>query len=72
MTTITIPKKLVREEDLIIVPRWEYEALLKFKEIKEFTPTATQRRSLRRAERNLKLGKTLSYHELVKKLGFGN
>jgi hypothetical protein len=28
MTTITIPKKLIREKDLILVPRKEYEHLL--------------------------------------------
>lgn len=29
MTTITIPKNLMMEKDLMIVPRMEYEGLLK-------------------------------------------
>ena len=28
MTTITIPKKLMKEKDLMLVPRSEYEGLL--------------------------------------------
>lgn len=36
----------------------------------EFAPTTAQRRALAKAEQNLKTGKTLSYHELVRKLGF--
>lgn len=69
MTTITIPKNLIKD-DLIIIPRKEYESLLKLKIIKEFVPTLTQKKALRRAERNFSAGKTLSYDNLVKKLGF--
>ena len=29
MTTITIPKNLIMEKDLMIIPRLEYEGLLK-------------------------------------------
>lgn len=69
MNTITIPKNLIKE-DLVIVPRKEYESLLKLKTIKEFIPTSAQKKALRRAERNFIRGKTLSYGGLVKKLGF--
>ncbi|OHA13580.1 MAG: hypothetical protein A3J10_02745 [Candidatus Sungbacteria bacterium RIFCSPLOWO2_02_FULL_54_10] len=72
MPTITIPKKLARQDDFIIVPRKEYEALTELRKTAEFVPTAAQRKALARAERNLKTGKTLSYHELVRKLGFAN
>jgi hypothetical protein len=72
MNTITIPKKLAKEDDLIVVSRKEYEALLGLKRIKEFTPTATQRKALAKAEQNLKQGKTFSYNELVRKLGLGS
>ncbi|MBI4160300.1 MAG: hypothetical protein HY506_00135 [Candidatus Yanofskybacteria bacterium] len=70
MNIITIPKKLVKKDDLVVVPRKEYEALLGLKRFKEFSPTATQKRALLRAESNFRKGKTLSYHELAKKLGF--
>ena len=72
MNTVTIPKKIANSDDLVVVPRKEYEALLELKSAKEFVPTQPQRRALVRAERNFKRGKTLSYGELVEKLGFTN
>ena len=72
MATITIPKKLAQKGDLVVVPRKEYEALIELRKTREFTPTAAQKKALIRAEANLKQGKTLSYHELVRKLGFAN
>jgi len=70
MTTVTIPKKLAQKDDLIVMPRKEYESLLELKAVKEFAPTASQKKALMRAEANLKRGKTLSYNELIRKLGF--
>jgi len=70
MNTVTIPKKMASKDDLVVIPRREYEALLKLRHIKEFNPTETQKRALTRAENNLRKGKTLSYNELTKKLGF--
>ncbi|KKT28727.1 hypothetical protein A3G55_03800 [Candidatus Giovannonibacteria bacterium RIFCSPLOWO2_12_FULL_44_25] len=71
MNIITIPRKVVQEDDLVVVPRKEYESLLSFKKIQEFEPTAMQKEALVRAESNFKHKKTLSYNELVRKLGFG-
>lgn len=70
MSTITIPKKLAREGDLIVIPRREYEALVRLRKMREFIPTTAQRRALLRAESNLKKGKTLSFDELTRKSGF--
>lgn len=72
MNTTTIPKKIGIKNDLILVPRKEYEALLEFKKGKEFILTTAQKKSLIKAEDNLRRGKTLSYDKLVKKLGFRN
>ena len=72
MNTITIPKQLTKNNDLIIVSRKEYEALLELKKAKEFKLSTTQKKALFIAERNLKKRKTLSYHELVRKLDFAN
>ena len=69
---ITIPKKLAQKDDLVVLPRKEYEKLVESCKIKEFTPTPVQRRALRRAEKNLREGKTLTINELRKKLGFTN
>jgi len=72
MSTITIPKKIAAQDDLIIIPRKEYEALLDLRKFKEFSPTVIQKKALARAENNFRNGKTLSYHELSKKLGPAN
>jgi len=72
MNTITIPKNLIKNDDLIILPRKEYEALVGLKQFKEFVPTVALKKALVRAEKNFSSGKTLSYDGLVKKLGFGN
>ncbi len=72
MSTITIPKKFAAKDDLVVIPRREYEALLELKKFKEFDPTVTQKKALLRAENNFRAGKTLPYHELAKKLGFTN
>lgn len=67
--TISIPRTLVRTGDLIAVPRREYERLRRFATWKEFNPSPAQKRALLLAERNLHQGRTLSYHELVRKVG---
>lgn len=72
MTTITIPKKLAQQGELVILPKKEYETLLEFRTIKEFSPTNAQKRALLKAEENFKKGKTLSFNDLSRKLGFGN
>lgn len=72
MNTITIPKKLEGRGDLMVIPKSEYEVLVKLKKFKEFALTNSQKKALVRAERNFKLGKTFSYNELVRKLGFGS
>lgn len=72
MNTITIPKNLIKNDDLVILPRKEYEALIMLKQFKEFVPTAMLKKALVVAEKNFNSGKTLSYDGLVKKLGFRN
>lgn len=73
MNTVTvIPKKMASRDDLVVIPRKEYEALLEFRKFKEFSSTAAQKKALIKAEQNFKKGKTFSYNELAKKLGFTN
>ncbi|MEK7560626.1 MAG: hypothetical protein AAB539_01575 [Patescibacteria group bacterium] len=70
MNTITIPRHIASKGDLVLIPKKEYDVLLQHAYIKEFSPTASQKRALARAERNFEKGETLSYHELARKLGF--
>ena len=72
MSTITIPKKIAGKDDLVVIPKREYEKLLSLKKITEFIPTKAQKQALMKAERNLSTRKTLSYHELTAKLGFAD
>ena len=46
MNTITIPKQLTKNDDLVVMPRREYEALLEFKKAKEFKLSATHKKAL--------------------------
>ncbi len=50
-----------------VTTKKEYEALLALKRIREFTPTASQKKALLRAENNFRKGKTLSYRLLAQK-----
>ena len=72
MSTITIPKNLAGKDDLVVIPRREYEALLAFRKIREFVPTAAQKRALIQARKNRKEERYLTINELRKKLGFTN
>ncbi len=52
MTTVTIPKKLAAEGDLILIPRKEYESLLRTKKIEVFKPTMAEKKPFERREKN--------------------
>ncbi|MDP3769561.1 MAG: hypothetical protein Q8R40_01310 [bacterium] len=64
MNTTTIPKKSVKN-DVVTIPRREYEALLGLKKFREFSPTAAQKKALATAEQRLRKGKTLSYYQCI-------
>lgn len=78
MGTLTAPQKRnkMRESGArgaVLVPRREYEYLMDLKnreEFSEFIPTASQKNALARAEENFRKGKTISYYELTRKLGY--
>jgi len=72
MNTVTIPKELANRDDLVVIPRKEYEALLELTKISEFVPTAIEKKALIQARRNRKAGKYLTINELREKLGFTN
>ncbi len=74
MVTITIPKKLMKNDDLVVVSRREYEEFLDFrlKKIKEVELTSLQKRALIRARKNLSKGKFLTIYELKQKMGIAN
>jgi hypothetical protein len=74
MNTITIPRKITKGQELIVIPRKEYEEFLRrpLKENEELILTTSQKRQLQKARRNLAKGKYLTIHELKEKLGIKN
>ncbi|MDP2638602.1 MAG: hypothetical protein Q8P06_00285 [Candidatus Azambacteria bacterium] len=72
MNTLTMLKKLAKKDDLIVIPRKEYEFLKQRNILRKFSPTVSQKKALLLAEKNFKNKKTLSYNNLVSKLGFTN
>ena len=72
MKVITIPKTLSRKGDLVVIPRREYERLLELRKIREFQPTIKHKEALKRAERNLKKGRALSYDAVARALGLAD
>ncbi|MEK7062210.1 MAG: hypothetical protein AAB504_03455 [Patescibacteria group bacterium] len=72
MNTITISKNLIKNDDLVILPRKEYERLLVARLIPEFQPTIAEKKDLARARKNRAQGNFLTINELKLKLGFTN
>ena len=73
MPTITIPKKALRDKELIAVPRSDYEEYLSWKRIKiyrEVALTPRQKKILARARKNLAQGKYLTLEQLENALGY--
>ena len=70
MSTIAIPKTITKGEELVIIPRREYEGLLELKKVYEFQPSVTQKRVLLQARKNRKKGNFLTLNELKARLGF--
>lgn len=65
---ITISKRFVGGDDLVVIPRKEYERLLARRKVEEFNPTVTQKKALASALNNFKRGKTLTYDEFARQL----
>ncbi|MEK7541235.1 MAG: hypothetical protein AAB533_00025 [Patescibacteria group bacterium] len=74
MPTITIPKNITIDQDLIAVPGRLYNEFVewqeKIKSVRTFKPTAAEKRALARARKNLAKGKYLTLVELEHALGF--
>lgn len=68
MTTITIPKKLEKEKDLVVIPKREYEKLLSISK----KPVKKLDRDLEKALAEIKAGKVFgpfrSMESLMKSL----
>lgn len=68
MNLVTIPRKLVVNDDLVIIPRKEYESL-KARSVPVVRMTADEKKALIRARKALKAGKLLSLDEFRREMG---
>lgn len=68
MTTITIPKELARRGDLVVIPRTEYDALLKRRRIAPTVQlTVSEKKALDRARKEIARGEFVTLKELKEK-----
>ena len=76
MTTITIPKELTKNRDLVAVPRHTFEEFLswqkKVKAVKTFQATAGEKKALTRARKNLAEGKYTTLEKIRHELAIDN
>jgi len=73
MTTITIPKELVKNKELIAIPRQEYDEFIEWhkfiKSFKTYIPTTAEKRMIKKAREDYKKGDYITIGELKHKLG---
>jgi len=69
MNKLIIPQRLIKNDDLVIIPRREYEALVESRAIKEFIATSADKRKLVRARKNLRSGKYITLEQLRHEMG---
>lgn len=76
MTTVTIPKELVKNKELIAVPRHLYDEFIEWhkfmKSFKTYIPTVAEKKMIKRAREDYKKGNYLTIGELKHKLGIKN
>src|SRR3989338_9764341 len=68
MIVITIPRKLASRDDLVVIPRKEYESL-KARVVPEVRMTASEKKALARARKAFKEGKLLSLDAFKQEMG---
>lgn len=69
MATLTIPKKLASRDDLVVIPKKEYEELLSLRRaIPVFKPTRADIKDLERARKNFRAGKFIEWRKLKNEL----
>ncbi len=72
MTTLTIPKQLTKGEELVVIPRREYEAFSEWRDavrdFKKFLPTQALKRDLKRARSEYRRGKFLTHNEFKQRM----
>lgn len=71
MNVITIPKKLAKNDDLVVIPRKDYESLMRRqpKVIPVVKLTPSEKRAIIESEKELARGEYITLNELECELG---
>ncbi len=76
MSMIMIPKNLIKNDDLVIIPRKEYEEFYQWKEVaklfKIFVPTTAEKMELKKAREDYQQRKYFTLHEFKQRLATKN
>ena len=73
MTVVTIPKEINKNQELVAIPRKDYEAFSRWQKMfKIFKPTAKDRAELKHARIDYKVGRFMTINELKRKLAGKN
>ncbi len=69
MKPVTIPKELMKRGDLVVIPRQDYEELIKHRKVVPVAGlTSSERRALERGRRQIQTGEFVSLEVLVNEL----
>jgi len=67
---IAIPKELSKNEDLMVIPRSDYEEFLQLKKIIPLiNSTLSEKKAIKEARKEIKAGKYLTLNQLKNELG---
>lgn len=67
---ITIPKELTKKGELILIPRQEYEELLRIKKIIPLVkPSPSEKKAIKEARKELREGKYLTLKQFQHEVG---
>lgn len=72
MPLITIPKKMTKGDELVVIPRSEYEEISRWRKMlkpfKEFVPTSAQKRDVKQARADYRKGRYITLHEAKRRM----
>ncbi len=65
MITLTIPEKLTKKGDLVLIPKSEYKEFLRFRKfIRVVQPTSSERKAIARGRAEVKQGSVVLWSDV--------
>lgn len=66
---VTIPQKIAKQGDLVVMPRKEYEECLFYKKMASFNPSLAEKKAVKEGRKKIKKGECLTFQELKNEMG---